>query len=240
MLQEFLNWLAHDDGFYVHVAVFALLILGGLGFPIPEDIPLALGGVAAAKGIVSLPRVFVTCYVGVLVADQILFLVGYYFGKPILNASTRSRFLPSVTEEKVEELREGLRKRRLLYIFVGRHLFPVRSATFLTAGALRIPYLEFLISDAIAAVLSVSIVVGIGYFLGERLTQQVLDSVLPNAGYYITAILLIGGLIYWARRLARNKRRQRKIAAEAMRASSDSAVATEVATSGGNAESPNT
>ncbi len=223
MLEEFLSWIAQDDGFYVHVAVFALLILGGLGFPIPEDIPLALGGAAAAKGIVSLPKVFLTCYVGVLVADQFLFLVGYYFGKPILNASTKSRFLPSVTEEKIEELREGLRKRRLLYIFIGRHLFPVRSATFLTAGALRIPYLEFLISDAIAAVISVSIVVAIGYFLGERLTEEFLDSVLHNAGFYITIILILASLLFWVRR-ARKRR-------EAEAATTDSALESDGAAS---------
>ncbi len=217
MEAEFLSWLASDNGQAVHVAVMLMLLLGGLGFPIPEDIPILLSGVAASKGIVHPHFIFITCYVGVLLADQIVFLIGYLFGPRMLSAGTRSRFFPSITESRVEEIRIGLRKRRLLYIFVGRHLFPVRSVTFLTAGALRIPYLEFLFADALAALISVTVVIGIGYYLGEQLSPEVVHHLVSEAHYYITGavilILLVCFFRYWYRS-ARKSREAKKAASE--------------------------
>lgn len=210
MEAEFLSWLASENGQAVHIAVMVMLLLGGLGFPIPEDIPILLAGVAASKGIVHAHFVFLTCYVGVLLADQIVFLIGYLFGPKMLSAGTRSRFFPSITEERVEEIRTGLRKRRLLYIFVGRHLFPVRSVTFLTAGALRIPYLEFLFADALAALISVTIVMGIGYYLGEQLSPEVVQHLVNEAHYYISGFAVLILLFFCFRYCYRSARRAKK------------------------------
>lgn len=196
MNQEIIRWLASDSGVVVHTAVLVTLLLGGLGLPFPEDLPLILAGVASSKNIVSLKGIFVTCYVGVMVGDQMMFFFGHYFGQRLLTASTKSTFLPYITQEKVDEVREGLRKRRLLFIFIGRHLFPIRSVTFITAGALRIPFLEFLLADAIAALASVSLTVGLGYFLGHNLTPQTIDHLTRRAHFYILGFLALIFLIY--------------------------------------------
>lgn len=203
---EIVNWLASENGFRVHIAVLILLLMGGFGFPMPEDIPLLLGGVAASKNIVSLRAIFLTCYLGVLLADQIVFLIGYFFGQKLLAAGTRSPFFPSITEERLNVVREGLRKRRLFYIFLGRHLFPLRTATFLSAGALRIPYLEFLIADAFAALLSVTMVVGIGYMLGSRLTPEVVQHFVHKSHLYLLIITLIC-ILFWVLNRAIKRRR---------------------------------
>ena len=196
MEESLLDWLASDNGFVVHSAVLILLVLGGFGFPMPEDIPILLAGVAISKEIVSANAMFLTCYGGIIISDQIVYFLGYFFGKRLVNAGTRSSFLPSVTEERVNELREGLRKKRLMMIFLGRHLFPLRTVTFLTAGTLRIPFVEFLISDALAALVSVVIVLSIGYFLGEKLTPEVMDHMLGQAHVYILGISVIIILVY--------------------------------------------
>lgn len=196
MKSEIIWWLASESGYRVHVAVFILLILGGFGFPIPEDIPLLLAGVAGQRNLVKIQSIFITCYFGVLIADQIVFFIGYFFGQKLLSAGTKSPFFPAINEEKVNEIREGLRKKRLFYIFLGRHLFPVRTVTFLTAGTLRIPYLEFLLSDALAALLSVGIVVGIGYLLGEKLTPDVVETIVRDFHYFLAIVFATGLLIY--------------------------------------------
>lgn len=205
---EFLgDWLESDSGEAVHLAVFIALILGGFGFPIPEDIPLLLAGVAAGKDIVHLQRIWLTAYVGVICADLILYWAGYFFGTRLLDAGKKTRWFPSVTEERLSEIREGLRRRRLAIIFIGRHLFPVRSVTFLSAGALRVPFLEFLIADGFAALVSVTLVLGIGYFLGESLDTEFARHILHDAHIYLT-IILVAGLLYWMwkRKTASNKK----------------------------------
>lgn len=197
MGQLILSWLGSDSAFTVQIAVIALLLLGGIGFPVPEDIPILLGGVAASKEIITPQMIFLTSYVGVLAADQIVFFIGFFFGKKLIAAGTKSKFFPQITEARVEEVREGLRKRRLLFIFMGRHLFPIRSVTFITAGALHVPWIEFFIADALAAFVSVSLMTALGYYLGSQITPEILHHIAHEARIYILvlATLIIIGLL---------------------------------------------
>jgi membrane protein DedA with SNARE-associated domain len=188
---DFISWLSSDNGLVVHTGIFILLVLGGFGFPIPEDIPIILGGVAASKNIVDVRAVFLVCYVGVVLSDQVMFLGGYLFGPKLMKHGSKMPVFRAVTPEKMEEIREGLRRRQLFYIFLARHLFPLRSVTFLTAGALRVPFLEFFLSDAFAGLVSVSIVLSLGYLLGEKLTPPVVKHLVDQAHYYILLAVLI-------------------------------------------------
>ena len=201
MKDEIISWLAGESGLGVHLGVFFLLILGGIGFPMPEDIPLLLAGVAAQKELVKPLSIFATSYFGVILADQIVFLIGYYFGPRLLEAGSKSNFFPFITEKRIDKIRIGLRKRRLFYILLGRHLFPLRTATFLTAGALRIPYLEFLLSDALAAFVSVSVVTSIGYLLGGKLTPELIGKIVKEFHFFLLIIVALCLIAYLLRRI---------------------------------------
>ena len=206
MSAEDLNlWLSGENSLYAHLAVFISLLLGGVGFPIPEDIPLLLSGLAASKGVVSLKSIFGTCYVGVVLADQIVYALGYYFGPTLLEFAKNSRVFPGVNDEKVENIREGLRRRSFACIFLGRHLFPLRSATFLTAGALRIPFIEFFVADAIAAFISVGAMVGMGYWLGGVLSPDMIEQLSSKLHLYVTVALLVTLGLYLLKKIVLEK-----------------------------------
>lgn len=204
---DFFNYLSSDNGFIVQAGLFMLLVLGGIGFPFPEDLTLFLGGVAIAKGIAPWATVALTCYVGVLIGDQLMYFIGYFFGTRLLERGTRSPFFPRITEEKVNEVRMGLHRHRLVYIFLARHLFPIRSMTFVIAGSLRISFVAFLVADAIAALVSVGIMVSLGYFLGTKLTPENLDHVAHHAQYYLGLAVILLAAIYWATKKYRNRNR---------------------------------
>lgn len=193
---DFYHWLASENGLGLHITLFSMLLLGAFGFPIPEDIPLVLAGVASAQGLVSLKAIFLTCYVGVLLADQIIYLFGYCFGQRLLHAGARSPIFPAITEHRIDVIRHGLRKRRFIYILLGRHFFPLRTATFLVAGALRIPFLEFLIADALAALISVTLVVWLGYWLGGKLTPEVISHIVHQGNIYLAVAIGIGVIAF--------------------------------------------
>ncbi len=199
------DWLAGGDTFYVHLGVFLSLVLGGFGLPIPEDIPLIAGGIAASKEIVSLKSIFVTSYVGVIIADQIIFLIGYLFGSRLIEAGRGSKFFPTIDDKKLQKIRTGLREKRFLYIFLGRHLFPLRSATFLSAGALRIPYHEFFITDVIAALISVALMIGIGFWLGETISPEIWAEIIKRLHVFLTIFVVSMVLFYYLRRRKTSK-----------------------------------
>lgn len=231
-MDELAATLASDNGLVVHAGVFVMLLLGGIGFPIPEDIPLILGGVAIAQKIAPLSTMFLVCYAGVMAGDQTMFFIGHRYGQKLLDAGAKSRFFPAITQEKVEEIREGLRKRRLLYIFIGRHLFPIRSATFVCAGALRVPFLEFLVADALAALVSVSIMMSIGWWLGDQLTPETVEHLVEQAHIYILALaLLCVGAWFLRRRMRLRKSEPAEPSSEVSHAEHTSEETDEVSSS---------
>src|SRR5262249_32016422 len=89
-----------------------------------------------------------------------------------------------------------------------RHLFPVRTATFITAGALHIPFLEFLAADAIAALVSVSLVVFIGHFLGGQLTPELIKDLIHRSHWYIMILTILVALVIGVKLLMKRRRRR--------------------------------
>ena len=206
MLPDLTHLISSDNSLLLHAAVFGALLLGGFGLPIPEDLPVLLAGIVAAKGAVPLLSISLVCYIGVVIADLMIYGIGYKLGPRLVSYGTKSPFLPSITAERVEQIRLRLRERQFLCIFLGRHLFPLRSVTFLSAGALRIPFMEFLISDLLAALISVTVMVGLGYWLGETLTPETLKELEKDLNSYaIIATVLIAAL-YIYRRSRKNRK----------------------------------
>ena len=60
--------------------IFGILVACGLGFPLPEDIPLIAAGYLVWDGTIQLVPAFLVTMVGVLFGDSILFFLGAKFG----------------------------------------------------------------------------------------------------------------------------------------------------------------
>jgi membrane protein DedA with SNARE-associated domain len=73
-----------------------------------------------------------------------------------------------MTSSKLQSLRANLEKKTFLTIFVARHLFYLRTITFLVCGAVRVSFTRFLIADAIAALITAPLMLGIGYLFGQH------------------------------------------------------------------------
>ena len=67
-----------------YLGLFLILLLTGLGLPLPEDVPLLTGGyLCHAKG-ASVWLTILVAMVGVLGSDLILFTVGRRFGHHVV------------------------------------------------------------------------------------------------------------------------------------------------------------
>lgn len=178
------------------LTLLTFLILGGLGFPIPEEFPLLLGGIGISKDPSCLPLVYLVCYAGVMFGDHVLFFVGHFFGHHLVSAGERSDFLPFITQDRVSRVREGIRRNRILFLLLARHVLFLRPATLVVAGSLRLSYLEFLVADLIAASVSVSIFITLGYLIGEALSPGTLTYIIHRANLYLLSALILGVLVY--------------------------------------------
>src|SRR4051812_47234020 len=80
------------------VVIFALLFACGLGLPLPEDVPLIIGGIFAGQGKMNLAVVGVLAWCGIIGGDCVLYNLGRKYGLNI----TRVPFVGKhLTKERI-------------------------------------------------------------------------------------------------------------------------------------------
>ncbi len=150
--------------------LFFILLLCGLGIPIPEDIILITAGIWSTS--VGFPWLVASLimYAGVILGDSIIFLLGRKFGTRLLAMNGIKRIFPAAKQERVRLMfaRHGTKG-----LFIARFLPGVRAPFFCTAGAMHVPFVRFVSYDGLAALLSVPAFVWLGHWLWARFSEDI-------------------------------------------------------------------
>lgn len=195
------DFFLSQTGLNIYLFLFISLLAGAFGLPIPEDIPLIAAGVLIHEKEAMLLPTFIICYVGIIIGDVIIYSVGRFFGPSLFR---KKWFQRKISKRSLKKVRSKLEKRSLLTIFIARHLFWIRTATFLLCGIVRIRPLKFLIADAIAAIISVPIMISLGFFFFANL-----DNILTNVKHAentIFVVILLLLIIFFAYKFFRKSR----------------------------------
>ncbi|MBT9537288.1 MAG: DedA family protein [Nitrospirae bacterium] len=151
---------------FQYFGLFILLILGGIGFPFPEDATLILCGFLISHDVVKPIPALLVVYSGLLIADLSLYFVGKKYGRQIV---IHKRFHKIISPERLSMLEDKFNKKGILIILMGRHLIGLRAQIFLVAGIMRMSALKFLMADAVSSILTIVLMVGAGYMGGNSL-----------------------------------------------------------------------
>ena len=184
-----------------YIGIFILLILGEIGLPFPEDATLILSGFLIAQKVTKpLPTVIVV-YCGLLLTDFSLYWVGKKYGRKVIE---HRRFRRILSAERLLTLEEKFKKWGIYVVFVGRHFLGIRAQIFLAAGVMRMSPLKFIMADAASAILTMTLMVGIGFLGGNsiEILQKDLKRI-EHIGILVLVILFTGWMIY---RFFRNRK----------------------------------
>lgn len=184
---------------------FFVLLLCGLGLPVPEDVVLIAAGALGLIDGRSWVFVSAVMYVGVMMGDSTIFLAGRYFGGRLRSARWFQRFFSEAKQNRVEALFDRYHSAGL---FIGRFLPGLRAPLFFTAGSMKIRYWSFFLYDGLAALVSVPVFVWLGYWLWRKFGTDLeqLQLALGRTQSYalmvtlVLAGLMLLGLIRWYRR----------------------------------------
>jgi membrane protein DedA with SNARE-associated domain len=183
---------------------FAVLLLCGLGMPIPEDIVLIAAGALGVLDERPWMEVSALMYAGVIGGDTITFLAGRYFGIRIRGAEWFQKFFPPAKQDKVEALFE---RHGSTGLFFGRFLPGLRAPIFFTAGSMRVSIWKFLFFDGFAALISVPFFVWLGHWLWmtfqddiEQLNRTLAVTHSFSRWIVVVAALACVGVWFWSRR----------------------------------------
>lgn len=188
------DWLLLQQGFWLYFMIFAALMGGALGLPIPEDIPLIIAGVVAHQGNADVYLLFLVCYAAIVLGDVVIFMIGRRLGPTLFN---KAWFKSRVSTQRIKGVRFNLERRSLLMIFIARHLFYLRTVTFLVCGAVRMDFARFLVADMIAALVSVPLMMFLGY-MGSEHFDAVMSFIISMKNWSLLAgLIALLGITYY-------------------------------------------
>ena len=160
-----LDALLASHGLVAYLLIAAVLLGSAFGLPVPEDLSLIIAGILVASENADLWIMALTCYFGIIAGDLIIYRLGWITGPRLFRKRWVKKYM---TSSKLQGLRANLERKTFLTIFVARHLFYLRTITFLVCGAVRVSFTRFLVADAIAALITTPLMLGIGYLFGQH------------------------------------------------------------------------
>lgn len=184
----------------VYVAVFALPFLEAsvfLGFVIPGETALVVGGVLAGQGRVGLTLVLVLAILGAITGDGVGYLVGRRYG-PGLQAS---RLGQRVGDARWASTEDFLQRRGGPAVFLGRFTALLRALVPSAAGMAKLPYKTFALWNAVGGAVWAALCVVGGYLLGG-----VIGTYIAQAGYVLVGLAVLVVAVHLLRRRREKQR----------------------------------
>jgi membrane protein DedA with SNARE-associated domain len=189
----------HLIGQLGYLGIALILILGGLGLPIPEEAPIILAAVLSKNGGLQWPLALASCLIGVLLGDMVVYLLGFFYGEKVLSLPLTRRLL---TRQREAQIKGYFHRHGFKILVSGRFVPGFRTAAYLTAGILKLPPLKLLVTDIVAASLTTFLMFGLGYAFAHQI-----QSGIREVQQWVTVILALSLAIWLLVRYDRARRR---------------------------------
>jgi membrane-associated protein len=183
------NLLTTASGPVVYLLVFLVPALEAsvfVGFVLPGETAVLLGGVLAYEHRVSLTGILIVAIAGAVIGDSIGYFVGRRFGAPL----QQSRLGRIVGKKRWQASEDFLRRRGGPSVFLGRWTALLRALVPAAAGMAKLPYRTFLIWNVAGGVAWATAIVFAGYAAGNAYRR--LEHYLGPGAFVILAVIVIG------------------------------------------------
>ena len=198
--QGFLEQLFGD---FSYLAPFVVLLLCGIGLPLPEEVSLLGAGLLLYRGEVEFLPIVAVCTAAILLGDSIPFFLGKKYGARALEKPwVRRRFHP----RRFRRLRERFDEHGSWATFSFRFFPGARIPGYFVAGTMGLSYLRFLILDGLGVLLTVPLSIWIGKLFADQVDR--LEATMRDLHLILAFIALSLVLILFIRSW-RNRRAKR-------------------------------
>jgi membrane protein DedA with SNARE-associated domain len=171
-----------------------------VGFVLPGETAVLLGGVLAASGRLSLAVLLVVVVVAAIVGDTVGYEVGRHFGPRILESRRLRRH-----KGRLDGAQRFLRERGGWAVFLARFTAFLRAVMPALAGTSRMPYPRFLAFNAAGAVIWGVGVTLLGFFAGQ--SYAAVERALGRTSAVLIVLVLVAAFVIWHRQRRRNESR---------------------------------
>lgn len=203
------GWLQYLMGWFTrfhYIAPFIVLMLCGLGAPLPEEVTLIGCGYLVHLKLVHFWPISAVCVTAILLGDSIPYWLGRHYGL----AALKTRWVAKVLHpERFAKLERRFEDNKNWSIFTCRFLPGLRIPGYFVAGTLRMSFTRFIVLDTIGVLLSVPTSIWVAKFVFRNIEG---DEGFGEAGKSVSRLnhyLLIALAVLFAVLYVRNRIRKR-------------------------------
>lgn len=201
-------------GPWLPLVVFLAMFLESaafLGLVVPgETVAIVAGAAAAIRGD-GPTSILVAAVIGAVIGDSVGFGLGRRYGVRITRHHRLRRH-----RERLERSRLFVERRGVWSLVIARFISVLRALVPFSAGTAGMSYTRFFVGNVIGGVLWGVGVAGLGYLAGTR--WHIVESWLARIGITVAVTaLLVGGVVWSARWVARNPERTRAMVSKSSR-----------------------
>lgn len=180
-------------GDFSYAGPFLILLLCGLGLPLPEEVTLIGSGLLLYRGEVDFVPIVLVCSTAILLGDSIPYWLGRRYGMSALRIRWVARI---VHPERFARLERRFEEHGNWAVFLCRFFAGVRIPGYFVAGAMGMRYPRFIAIDALGVILSVPLSILAGQLFGgqvDRLQETIgdLHLILAFLALSLTLVLLL-------------------------------------------------
>ena len=196
-----------------YLGPWLLLILCGLGAPLPEEAALIPAGVMLAnpENHLNFLHMTLVCTSAILLGDSLPFVLGKAYGLSILKLRWVSKILHP---ERFAAFERRFAEHGNWAIFTCRFLPGLRIPGYFIAGTLKMSFWRFLLLDCIGVVISVPTSIFAAKWVTERLDEAQAKRTVHEFMIW-TAVVVVAGVATWLWIRSVRRRRAAAKAAEA-------------------------
>ena len=197
LVDRLIDWIS-NLGHGAYLVIFAAVCLESaalLGFLVPSEMLVLLGGFLASQGVLDLADLLVLVMVAAIIGDSIGYELGRHLGRAWLLRVGRWIGLGEPRLERVDDFfaRHGGKT-----VFFARFSAFFRILVPFVAGTTRLRYSHFLLYNALGSVVWSALVVLSGYLAGASWT--VVHRWIGRGGAVLAGIVLLVLIWVWLRR----------------------------------------
>jgi membrane protein DedA with SNARE-associated domain len=190
-LIEQTSFLSEFFGEFSYLAPFVVLVLCGLGLPLPEEVTLIGSGILLYRGEVEFVPIVAVCSAAILIGDSVPYWLGRKYGMSALRIKWVARVLHP---ERFAKIRRRFEEHGNWATFAARFFAGVRIPGYFVAGTMGMRFGRFLVLDLAGVLLSVPISIYLGRLFGnqiETLESRIQDFHMILAFVAISLVVIV-------------------------------------------------
>jgi membrane protein DedA with SNARE-associated domain len=180
---SFTNNIKDTVSLWGYPGIFGLMLLESSSLPVPSEVILPFSGYLVSTGQLNLWIAIIVATVAAIVGS----LIDYYIGLKGIEALSKRRVLGRVlfSIDQLAFADKWFSKYGSLTIFLARLIPGIRTLISFPAGAAKMPLTKFLIYTTAGCILWNSLLIYVGYYLGNNWTE------VASVSHYILIAVIV-------------------------------------------------